>query len=95
MGQIQHILTENDEKLGFAAELCVKIGAIEECDFHDGEYIDLTGNADYMELTLEILEDDPDAINSFKNMEEMIESVKKVLDYAGEECHSCKNLKDS
>lgn len=94
MGIAKRELDERKEKDQSAIDLCKKIGAIEECDLHDGEYIDTCAYSDADELTSIILEDNPDALKYFDSRTEMVEYISDTMQMAGDECGHCAYIRD-
>lgn len=95
MGHAKNEQMEHEEKIQRAIGLCAEFGAIEECDVHEGTYIDSMEYSDPEELTARILEDNPDALGHFENQNEMVECVRNAIAFAGKECGSCANNRDS
>jgi hypothetical protein len=88
-------MVDDENKSAIAINLCMKIGAIEECEDHDGEYIDSMEYSDEEELTTEILKDNPQALNDFSSRKAMVEYIADVLNHAAEECPVCARYRDS
>ncbi len=95
MGFAKNEQIEHDGKIHTAIGLCAEFGAIEECELHEGEYIDSLEYLDPDELTAKILEENPDALQYFANRAEMAECVKEAMASAGEECGYCAKNRDS
>jgi len=95
MGRAKNEQIEHDEKVQYAVVLCVEIGALEECEVHEGEYSDSMEYHNHDELTAAILEDNPNALMSFESRDEMTECVSEAMNSAGEECGYCAKNRDS
>jgi hypothetical protein len=95
MGRAKQDQIEYDGKVQEAIGLCIKIGAIEECDLHPGEYIDTLEYLDMDELTDKIVESDLDAIEKFDSRDEMSDCIRGAMASAGEECGYCAKSHDS
>jgi len=74
-----------------ALNLCVAVGAIEECPVHDGSYVDTMEYSDPEELTQAILDENPEVLERFEDHDEMVERVEEALQSAGEACSSCES----
>lgn len=95
MGQAKNEQMEHEEKVQWAIQLCAEFGAIEECDVHSGTYIDSMAYGDPVELTAEILKENPNALGHFENKNEMVDCVRDAMDLAGDECDSCAKNRES
>ncbi len=95
MGGNKLNLEEIEFKRESALELCIKIGAIKECDDHPGEYFEDEHYPSEEEVTAAICEEIPDGLAYFENMEEMTRNVKEVLNSTGSECALCQDAKSS
>ncbi|MEQ1667424.1 MAG: hypothetical protein ABL868_03120 [Sulfuriferula sp.] len=95
MGRAKNEQMEHDDCIQHALGLCIEIGAIEECDVHEGTYIDSMEYSDPEELTAKIIEENPDILGHFKNQNEMTDCVRDAMALAGEECGSCAKNRDS
>ncbi|RZI40375.1 hypothetical protein EGT07_23825 [Herbaspirillum sp. HC18] len=95
MGRSKDGGMERENKIHIAIGLCEEVGAIEECDAHEGTYLDTMEWSDPEELTDEILKHDTTAIEHFDSREEMIDCVRDALTHAGEECPSCEKNRNS
>ena len=89
MGRAKDAQMENESKFQSALGLCLEIGAVEECEVHEGEYIDTMEYLDPDELTAKIIGENPDALNLFKDQAEMVECIRDAMASAGEECGYC------
>jgi hypothetical protein len=85
----------DNEQIYSAIELCIQVGAIEECEMHESNYIDTMEFSDPQELVMRILAENPSAIQSFKNRAEMVKCIGDALDSAGMECGYCAKNRDS
>ena len=95
MGHAKNEQIELDGKIHQAIGLCIEVGAITECDIHEGTYISSLEFSDPEELTARILEENPDSLGLFKNQNEMTECVREAMDLAGLECGSCAKYRES
>lgn len=95
MGRAKNEQMEHEERVQYAIRLCVEFGALGECDIHEGVYTDSMEYLDYDELTTKILEENPDALESFNSRNEMVECIDEAMSSAGEECGYCANNRDS
>lgn len=95
MGRAKNEQMKHEDKVQYTIALCVEVGAIEECDVHEGEYSDSMEYLDHDELTTIILDNAPDAIASFESREEMVECVREAMNAAGDECGYCAKNRDS
>ena len=95
MGGAKKEQMEHEEKTQLAIGLCIKVGAIEECEVHPGAYIDSMAFADPDELTALILAKNPEAIEHFNGQNEMTDCVHDALALAGDECGYCVKIRDS
>lgn len=95
MGRAKNEQMKHEEQVQYAIGLCLEIGALEECDIHEGEYMDSTEYLDYDELTTKVLEESPDALEDFSSREEMTECIEEAMNSAGEECGYCAKNRDS
>jgi len=84
-----------DIKFEHAIYLCLEIGAMSECGVHDGIYVDSMEYMNYEKLTTLILEQDPEAIESFDDREELVASVRQAMHNAGEDCGICSKNRDT
>jgi len=94
MGRARQDQIDHEGKVQHAIGLCIEIGAIEECEAHDGEYIDTMEYLDPEELTNKIIEETRDALEFFDGREEMGECVRDAMASAGEECGYCARNRD-
>lgn len=95
MGQVKKDWEEHEGKVEHARMFCLKVGAIEECPLHEGEYMDTLEYMEYEELTDEILSNYPEAIEDFASREDMVECITAAMTTTGEECGWCaSNAKD-
>jgi|GEM_PF-1996296 len=95
MGRAKAEQMERQEKVGVATSACVDFGAIEECENHEGIYIDTGEFMEHEELADQILDEDPVLLGQFKDKEEFVECVKEAMDSAGEECPMCAKNRES
>lgn len=95
MGRAKHHQAEHEDKVQQAIRLCIEVGAIEECVRHEGTYTDTMAFSEPDELAKEIMERNPDALESFEDLRDMKESVAEALSNAGDTCYSCDRLNDS
>jgi hypothetical protein len=95
MGFAKNEQLEHDAKIHQAIGLCIGIDAIEECDFHEGSYIDTLSYSDPEEITNIILADNPDALDLFENRNEMTECVRDAMASSVEECSACAKNRNS
>lgn len=95
MGREKHEQSEHDRKFYYAVELCREFGAIEECEEHEGEYMDAMAYSDSNELAAMIAERNPGALAAFDSLEEMSEYVSEAMDSVGEVCGYCEKNDDS
>lgn len=86
---------EYEEKIHCARDLCLEIGAIDECELHEGEYSDTLEYLDLDELISEILEHTPEGRKHFNNRAEMFTCIQEVMNSTGEECGYCAKNRDS
>lgn len=86
MGQAKKELMDNEEHIQIALSLCAQVGAISECDDHDGEYIDNGEFSDYEELTKHIIDNVEDALSGFDNEEHLKQCVEAAMQVAGVQC---------
>lgn len=82
-------------KIHRARQLCLDIGAIAECDIHEGEYSDSLEYLDPEELAKEILKHNREARNDFNNKAEMVSCIEEVMNSAGDECGYCAKNSES
>lgn len=94
MGRAKQDQLEHGEKIQHAISLCIDIGAIDECEVHDGEYIDTMEYLDPDELTNKIIEENPEALEFFDDREDMGECIRDAMASAGEECGYCAKNRD-
>ncbi|QQX86569.1 hypothetical protein JJQ59_27740 [Cupriavidus necator] len=95
MGQAKNEQIRAEEKVLQAISLCVEVGAISECEIHEGEYSDTLEFLDPEELVQEILKHKPESIQLFDNRADMLECVTDAMASTGEECGFCANNRDS
>lgn len=95
MGRAKHHQMEQEGKVDHALNLCVQVGAAEECEFHPGTYLDSMEFFDYEELADKIIDEVPDALDGFNSRDELIECVESAMGMAGDECGSCASYRDS
>jgi hypothetical protein len=94
MGRVKAEMMEREGKVQRALFYCVKVGAIEVCKRH-GEHVDTLEFQEQKELTQRILDEVDDALEGFDSPEELEECVGEALAFAGEECGSCENERNS
>lgn len=95
MGSVKNSQMDHDRKVQVAIGLCISLGAIEECEIHEGEYIDTLEYMDYAELSKEIIQQNAAAANEFEDMEDMNRCVEEAMHSSGEECGYCAKNRDS
>lgn len=93
MGGAKRAEMERHESVDAAISMCIEHGAIEQCDMHEGGYIDSMEFDGDLEgataLTEALLKGDPSRIAVFKNKKDMVECVLEALHSAGVECGAC------
>lgn len=91
MGSAKHELERLEEARAWATRELLKRELIEECEIHEGTYIDLLGGEEPEDLATQI-NALPDCI---KDRDELVKALRGALDDAGMECGSCaKNAED-
>jgi len=95
MGRAKHQQMEHEGKVDHALNLCMQVGAAEECEIHPGTYLDSMEFFDYEELVEKIIDEVPGAMNGFNNRDEFVECVESAMEMAGDECGSCAKYRDS
>jgi len=95
MGFAKNEQIKRQEKLLQTISLCIGVGAITECEIHNGEFSDTYEFLDPEELVEELLELHPDAIEGFDSRSDMIDCVSEALASAGDECGICANNRAS
>lgn len=95
MGQAKRGQMQHEENVNHARALCIEAGAIEECEIHDGVYIDTMAFTDVDDLTKHILEYNPDALENFDDKADLKECVTDAMATAGEECGLCANNREA
>ena len=89
MGRAKDEWMEHESKVEHARMICKEFGAIEECKVHEGVYTDTLEYMDYEELTATILENSPNAIDSFEDREDMVTCITEAMTSTGDECGCC------
>ena len=88
-------MIEYEEKLKLAIDLCIEIGAIKECEFHEGVYLDTENYSHPSKVTASILKEKLSALKFFENKAEMDELVEEAMASSGDECGYCEKNSDS
>ncbi|WP_136526305.1 hypothetical protein [Geomonas ferrireducens] len=95
MGQAKKELEDHEAKIEEARMYCKNLGAIKECDIHEGEYRDTLQYTKYEELTDDILTHYPDAIETFSDRDDLVECVTDVMTTTGDDdCGYCARYKE-
>lgn len=89
MGITKRTMEEQEDMFNQAQDILLKIGAISECPYHPGTYIDnyMDNNETYAKATYLYKKDHAPDKNDIKNFQE---AVKNVIDNCSDECFSCK-----
>jgi hypothetical protein len=95
MGRAKQDEIEYQERVQSAVGLCVEVGAVKPCDVHEEQMIDQMAYGSPEEVMEVILDQNPEALSSFKSREDMLDCVTDALADAGDECGICANYRDS
>jgi len=98
MGISKRRLEEEEYKESIARAIALESGAIKECEFHPGTYIDQSGPdtqiTAYKIANSRFTRGDEEIIDSFESRTELTDMIKGVIDESGDECYSCKKMDD-
>lgn len=95
MGRAKSEQMDKQDRVSAAIAICIDFGAIEECEYHDGTYIDSMEFLDHRELADRILAEDPSVLERFRDKGDFYECVSEAMQSAGDECGSCAKNRDS
>ena len=73
-----------------ATSIAIKAGAITECEFHEGVYIDLyndNANKKAYAIASKMLKNE---LSSF-DRDDLLREIQKVISEASDECYACQN----
>lgn len=96
MGSSKRKLEEKEHKADIALAIALESGAIKECEFHPGIYIDQCDpdaqtNA-YKIANSRFTRRDEVITDLFESRKELTDTIKGVIDESGDECYSCKRM---
>jgi hypothetical protein len=94
MGRAKAQQMEHQEDVQRAINLCIEVGAISECQLHEGTYIDSGEYFEAEELADRIINEVEIPLAGFKSKEYLVECVEEAIAMAGEECGSCAKNRD-
>jgi len=94
MGMMKHIMEENEEKRFIARGIAEEAGAIKECEYHPGTFIDQY-DSQALETAYKIANKrftgkTDDSVSLFKTRRELTDTIKEVVEETGDYCYSCK-----
>lgn len=79
-------------KVDIAYGLCERVGSIGHCPNNHAHIILDTSNGEACEVADDILNVEPDAINLFKNRNEMERCIQEALEPLPIECYVCNRM---
>lgn len=88
MGRQKEEIARLEELYAFAQEIAIKSGAIRECQYHEGTYID-QGDVEAENNAYAIGESEIKSGEVSFDRKELMDSIKEAISDAGEECYSC------
>ena len=93
MSRTKYFLEENEALFNLAQDILKKIGAISECQYHSGTYIDNYMDKDemYARATSLYKRDHQPSKDEIKKFQAILQ---KVIDNSSDECYSCKEEED-
>lgn len=97
MGQMKHLMEENEGKFNIGIKIAVRAKAISECEFHQGTYLyNLDDDANKYAYIIgnKLFSDGDELVSTFKSRKELSDSIKDAIEYAGEECPTCRKWQD-